>query len=529
MSTRIRSREDVEVASLVDEGQKKQRIANSEGRTFSTLERLDPQKPCYLALLPFGVRNLIYSRLDLPDIIAYCLAGRATYLDASNDLVWRVFADQMGYIPRSGLPLYPQVMSYLKWLYKRADNFGPLYDYLAVPTIANACYITEVLKARDTLNVWEYLTGEFEIEEEDTAEDVIKKAKGFKKWCEEHSAELQDIDTLEIEGKELISLPDGLQHCRALHSIVLRDSKFIEFPQVLMEIPGRFDLDIRGNQITTYPEGWFQRALSLNSYMDDNPYWIPILEKICPIYLESDELPWQQVQAYVKSLEEIWQKKPMDWDMGEWDYSLEKIQYVERFARAHDTLVVWQALVNALPGKQSSGPEIDRLQSAEAIIGKAAEFSGWFKKNKKAISKVTELHLMGKEHKLTSLPKEVGEMTQLKTLFLAANAFMFVPEVIRNLTGLESLTMSTNKLKVIPAWIDRCTKLRVLNFNFNQLRSLPNELGNFPHLTHLFLGENQLQTIPASVFNYFGKLKEFRLDDNPLQELGKTVEAVMKK
>lgn len=528
MSTRIRPREAGEVVALADEGQKRQRIAYANGRTFYTLEKLDPQKPCYLTLIPADARNIIYSMLDLPDIFAYCLAGRATYLDASNDPLWRVFAARLGYIPRNGLPVYQQVMNYLKWLRQRADNFGPLNNHLAVRTIVNACYMTEVLKARDTIVVWENLSLEFEVEEDDTADDIIEKAKGFKTWCEEHSAELRDITELEIKNRELISLPDGLQHCSSLRRIILSGNPFIEFPNVLREIPGRFDLDITGNQITTYPEGWVQRALSLNSYKDDNPYWLPILEKICPIYLESDELPWQQVEAYIQILHDFWEKDPIGWLFDEWDYSLEKIQYVERFARALDTLVVWQALVDALPKSQLSGPEIGRLQGAEAVIAKATEFERWFKKHKKALSKVTELNIYGKQHKLMSLPKEIGEMTHLKKLFLAANAFMFVPEVIRNLTRLESLTMSTNKLKVIPAWIDCFANLRVLNFNCNQLRSLPNELGSFPHLTHLRLRENQLQTIPVSLFNYFGKLTEFDLEHNPLQQLGPTVQAVMK-
>ena len=250
-----------------------------------------------------------------------------------------------------------------------------------------------------------------------------------------------------MERSELISLPDGLQHCTALRTINLSGNPFIVFPQVLMEITGRFDLDIRGNQIATYPEGWFQRALSLNSYRDDNPYWVPILEKIFPIDLESDELPWQQVEPYIKVLQEIWLKRPIGSLVDEWDYSLEKIQYVQRFARAHDTLIVWQALVNALPKGQLSGPEIESLQSADAIIDKAAEFEGWFKKNKKVLSKVNRLELGGHryKHKLISLPREIGEMTQLKILNLAANAFMFVPEVIRQLTRLECLNLAVEQ------------------------------------------------------------------------------------
>jgi len=530
MSTRIRPRESADVVEVVDEGQKRLKISYADGHTFSTLEKLNPHQPCYLALLPAGVRNLIYLQLDLPDIRAYSLAGRATYLDASNDAVWRVFASRLGYIPRAGLPVYPQVMGYLKWLYQRGDNFGPVYDYLQVPvpSIANACYVSEALKARDTIVVWEPLSTQFEVEEDDTADDIIEKAKRFKNWCEEHSADFGEIDSLEMEDRELISLPDGLQHCMSLRTINLKDNKFIEFPKVLCEIPGRFDLDIRGNQITEYPGGWFQRALSLNSYRDDNPYWIPILQKICPIDLESDELPWQQVKAYIEVIHDIWKNQPAGWHFDEWDYSLEKIQYVERYARAYDTLVVWQALANALPG--STAPEVENLPNAQAVIDKAAEFSSWFKKNKKALFKVQELKIpLGKKQKLISLPEEIGEMTQLKSLYLAANAFMFVPEVIRHLKNLESLIMSTNQLKTVPKWISECTKLRKLNFNSNQLRSLPNELGNLPELTDLSLARNHLETIPFTLFNYFGELQMFEIDGNPLQDLGQTVQGVMKK
>ena len=130
--------------------------------------------------------------LDLPDIFAYCLTGRATYLELLLMILFgRYSLPVLGYIPRNGLPVYPQVMNYLKWLSKCADTFGPVQDYLAVRSIANVCYASEVLKARDTIAVWEELIHEFEIEEEDTADDIIEKSKGFKKWCEEHPAELK--------------------------------------------------------------------------------------------------------------------------------------------------------------------------------------------------------------------------------------------------------------------------------------------------------------------------------------------------
>ena len=130
-----------------------------------------------------------------------------------------------------------------------------------------------------------------------------------------------------------------------------------------------------------------------------------------------------------------------------------------------------------------------------------------------AEEKSTELALHGKE--ITSLPAEIGSLTNLKTLYLYDNQLTSIPAELGNLTNLMYLDLAHNQLKIIPAELGNLTNLKQLYLDVNQLTGIPAELGNLANLTRLVLSCNQLTGIPAELGN-LTNLRELYLHDNQL-------------
>ena len=91
---------------------------------------------------------------------------------------------------------------------------------------------------------------------------------------------------------------------------------------------------------------------------------------------------------------------------------------------------------------------------------------------------------------LTSLPKEIGLCTNLKYLILGYNELTSIPKEIGLLKNLLELDLENNKLTSIPKEIGLCKKLTDLNVAMNDLTSIPKEIEDLPRLNTLELRQN---------------------------------------
>ena len=102
-------------------------------------------------------------------------------------------------------------------------------------------------------------------------------------------------------------------------------------------------------------------------------------------------------------------------------------------------------------------------------------------------------------NKLTSLPVEIGELTNLQSLSLSANSLSEIPDSITRLTNLQSLDLSNNGFSEIPDSITRLTNLQSLNLGFNSLSEIPDSITRLTNLQSLDLRGNSLRAIPDSI------------------------------
>ena len=127
-----------------------------------------------------------------------------------------------------------------------------------------------------------------------------------------------------------------------------------------------------------------------------------------------------------------------------------------------------------------------------------------------------------KNNSLTSLPAEIGNLTNLTMLELRINFFKSLPASIGKLTNLTGLDLRKNSLTSLPAEIGKLTNLTKLEVENNSLTSLPATIGKLTKLTELKLRVNSLTSLPAEIGN-LTKLTELGLGNNSLTSLPATI------
>lgn len=143
---------------------------------------------------------------------------------------------------------------------------------------------------------------------------------------------------------------------------------------------------------------------------------------------------------------------------------------------------------------------------------------------------------------ITSLPKGISRLKKLKTLDLSFNDFPEIPEEICTLKELEYLRLAKSKefmrlpknigelnelrflifsgtsVKTIPSSIGRCKKLMHITANASQLRAIPDELGQCKNLRYINVGYAKLKEIPAS-FCGITDIESIAFGSNSISEL----------
>jgi len=121
------------------------------------------------------------------------------------------------------------------------------------------------------------------------------------------------------------------------------------------------------------------------------------------------------------------------------------------------------------------------------------------------------------ENQLTSLPPEIGGLANLTELYLYKNQLTSLPLEIGGLADLTTLVVGFNQLMSLPKEIGGLANLTTLSFNNNRLTSLPPETRALANLTELWLRDNQLTSMPPQI-SRLANLTKLELGGNPLPD-----------
>jgi Leucine-rich repeat (LRR) protein len=104
---------------------------------------------------------------------------------------------------------------------------------------------------------------------------------------------------------------------------------------------------------------------------------------------------------------------------------------------------------------------------------------------------LTSFSLYGKE--LMEIDPRIGELRNLKELYLGKNNFETIPQEIFSLDNLEQLHIYNNNLESIPSDISKLINLKFLMIQDNQIETLPKEIGMMKGLLFIDLSGNPLK------------------------------------
>eukprot|EP00033_Pygsuia_biforma_P005304 GCRY01005845.1.p1 GENE.GCRY01005845.1~~GCRY01005845.1.p1 ORF type:complete len:394 (-),score=50.53 GCRY01005845.1:38-1219(-) len=115
---------------------------------------------------------------------------------------------------------------------------------------------------------------------------------------------------------------------------------------------------------------------------------------------------------------------------------------------------------------------------------------------------------------LLLVPEDLGRLKSLVHLEITDCVNLATVWGLGALAALETLVISGTCIETLPREIGNCTELTVLNLNHNKIGKLPGAISHCKKLAVLDVSHNQLHKLPA-IFNDLSSLSELHLDGNP--------------
>ncbi len=132
------------------------------------------------------------------------------------------------------------------------------------------------------------------------------------------------------------------------------------------------------------------------------------------------------------------------------------------------------------------------------------------------LTQLQEIYL--NNNKLATLPKNFVNLKQLRRLEINNNILTNFPKCIRYLNHLQELHLSKNKINGLPNYIIQLTQLEKLSLAYNNIRKLPSNIGELKLLQELDVSYNQINNIPVGV-GALDRLRKLYLSNNEIHHL----------
>lgn len=334
---------------------------------------------------------------------------------------------------------------------------------------------------------------------------------------------LMDLKILRLECNRLSKLPNEFKNLTRLEEIELSFNEFSDFPYELMELPNLTGIFFPANRFNVLPPQIKSLRKLKNLYLNANqistlPHEIVELTTLKRLNLHSNQLI--NLPSEIEKLLNLTYLNlknnplPIPFEILEsTDEPKRIIQYYFQHYNQKETTdsQKWYNLV-----KESQ----ELLQLIEKAAQNRVRFLDLSHKGltslPQEIGELTDLvDLNLSYNKLIKLPEEIKQLLHLKKLDLRFNQFAEIPSVIGYLKDLESLHLAANQIATVPPIITNLINLRELKLWRNQLTTFPVEITKLKSLKLLDLGDNQVSIIPKEIFE-LTSLEKLSLKNNPL-------------
>ena len=105
----------------------------------------------------------------------------------------------------------------------------------------------------------------------------------------------------------------------------------------------------------------------------------------------------------------------------------------------------------------------------------------------------------GINQQLTSLPENMGNLTDLGNLYLEWNKIEELPDSFCYLNSLTNFAISNNLLISLPSNFGNLSNLIFLDLGYNKIESIPESIGNLQNIMYFWIFNNELSSLPESI------------------------------
>lgn len=171
--------------------------------------------------------------------------------------------------------------------------------------------------------------------------------------------------------------------------------------------------------------------------------------------------------------------------------------------------------------------QLDVLKEIEKIVGEELP----------VVNKIA-IHTFGKKVKngnvvglglyqtsIEEIPKNIGDLKNIKKLSLSNNKLNFLPKSISKIKTLKKIYLNDNNFTEFPNQLLELYNLEEINLNNNYFTSLPQEIEKLYNLRKIYLKNNLIENLPNSFYN-LNKLEIIDLESNYLEYISELIGSI---
>lgn len=373
--------------------------------------------------------------------------------------------------------------------------------------------------------------------------------RNFIKRVPESISKLSNLTILNLQCNQLDRLPSGFKNLKNLQLLDISSNAFTAYPEVINRCTNLLQVDLSYNKINSLPLSINELSKLAKMNLSNNKIQaVPDLSGMAnlrTLNLKNNRIA--TIKSNAPNLQNLFLTSNR---ISVWEDSLPKLRScdltenpVTSFDYRGNVLSNLTSL-SLNKAKLSSLPidflkTLEKLEKLELNDNYLTSLPAEIKYSKKLI------HFSAANNKLDSIPEEIGELSNLKSLDLHCNNIRELPISIVNLE-LTTLNFSSNLLGYNPGLEDYentplsksllflntadnnlnnemlplfnfNTSLKIINLSYNDISDI--SALNLPSLTELYLSGNAITSLPGEVFQRMKNLKVIMLNGNKLMSL----------